>query len=513
MRTRAVNSATGAVVAALFVTITTTVTLASFQHVLIAMQTDHGLSTDQANTLAFTPAAASLVGVFLVGALADRWGPRRPLIVAISLFLAGTVLVVLAPDASWVIVGRILDGVGGVTMVIIGLSVINSTVTDAGKRARVFGIYAAITPAAFMVAPLIAGVLVDVGGWRAGMLPGMLLAVASLVLSLRFVPSEGNRRQHEMLTALFAGVALAGTGLAITALPTNRTLATVAAAVAVVGTVLLVIALLRLATPGLDLRWTRARGVLILLIAVGVSAMPNIFFYTNLLLQYRYQVPLTTLAVWMIVPQACALAGALLSGPVTARVDPARATVVALVIAAIASLSTLLVTASAPIWVPVLALAVSATPAAFIVGPMTNALLSSAPPGSSGSASSARAATRTLGNVVGGAFIGTAAFSAFQSRLTDNLVRDGLTSETARTIAEEIRGGAVVDELALRISEPIARESLIAGGRGLLDAQSHAFAVVGIVNASMFMLAALLLVMYLRRRSNTPTGVMPGASG
>ena len=158
------RASTGTIVTAFLAMAATYVTLASFEFVLVDMQLDLVFSTDSANSLAYMPAAASLIVVFIAGSLADRWGPRRLLVVAITLFTIGAVLVGLAPNLTWVVLGRILDGVGGVTMAIVALSVINSSVTDPGRRARVFGIYAAVTPAVFMLAPPVSALIVEAAG-------------------------------------------------------------------------------------------------------------------------------------------------------------------------------------------------------------------------------------------------------------------------------------------------------------------------------------------------------------
>jgi hypothetical protein len=52
-----------------------------------------------------------------------------------------------------VVVGHVMDGVGGVTMAIVALSVISSSVTEPAMCARIFGVYAAVTPATFMLTP------------------------------------------------------------------------------------------------------------------------------------------------------------------------------------------------------------------------------------------------------------------------------------------------------------------------------------------------------------------------
>lgn len=489
----------GAVVAAFMAMAATYVTLSSFEFVLTAMQLEFGFSSDGANSLAYMPAAASLLVVFVAGSLADRLGARRPLLVAITLFTAGAVTVGLAPSTTWVVIGRILDGIGGASMAIIGLAVVNASVTTPAARARVFGIYAAITPAVFMTAPPLSALIVENLGWRAGVVPWVLLGLATLVVAWRFVPQHSAGTSGELGTPLLAGVVLAGIALGATSLRSSTTVALVVIIIALASLVTLVILLRRLSTPTLNLRWVRSRGMIILLIAVAVASMPNLFFYTNLLLQYRYDVPLVTIALLLVIPQACAVAGGLLSAPVSARIGPARAATLALFVGALASSTSLLVTADAPIWVPVMALSVSALPLAFAVGPITQTLLSRAPADASGAASSMRKATWTIGGVLGGVLVGSLGFQAFQDRLTDLLAGSGVPIEQAAALAQAIRDGAVVDELAAHLSDPIASDALISKGPALLEAQSRAFSVLGLLSVAIYLIAGVLMAIYLRR--------------
>lgn len=498
------RSSTGLIVAAMLGIAAASVMLSSFQYVLVEMQTEFIFSTDSANALAFMPSAASLTVVFIAGALADRWGPRRLFIASICLFIAGGALVAVAPGLPVVIVGRLLDGVGGVTMAIVALAIVNSSVTEPGTRARVFGLYAAVTPATFMLAPVGAAWVVQLGGWRMGMIPGILFGLGALIMTLRYVPAQAPRPSGELLTPLLAGLALSGIALGVTSFSTSIALATVVAFIGLVSLIALIVLLRRMSSPSLDFRWCRGRGMLILLFALCLTAMPNLFFYTNLLLQYRYQVPLLLMAVLLMIPQAFAVGGGLLSGPISAHVGPTVAATGALFVSAIASLSALFVTAATPIWVPVLALAVSAAPACFVIGPMTNSMMSSGPANGSGAASSVRKATWTLGNVLGGAIVGAFAFGAFQAKLASLLSDTGLNSAQAQTIAREIRDGAVVDELAARISEPIAQASLMSKGAALLEAQSYAFAVMGVLSAIIYLTAGVLMVFYMRRTRSAP---------
>ena len=475
------------------------VSLAGFELILVPMQTDLVFSVDSANALVFMPAAASLLVVFLAGTFADRWGARRPLVIASVLYTLGAVLVGLAPGLPMVILGGVLDGIGGVTMGIVALSVVNSSAVDPAKRARLFGIYAAIAPAMFIISPSLSALVVEQASWRAGVIPWVVLGAASLVATLRFIPGGSSQSGGEILTPLLGRRVLAGPALGVLNANAHPALALVLLVIALVSLGILIPVMRGTAKPALNLRWCRGRGMVILLVALAVASMPNLFFYTKLLLQYRYTVPLIAIALLMAIPQACALAGGLLSGPVSARFGPVKAAIGALGFSAVMSLSTLLVTAQSPIWVPLFALSLSAIPIAFVVGPMTNILLSRAPDEASGVASSLRKATWTLGGVIGGAIIGYLSFGAFQTRLTNLLVDSGVSLTQAADLAREIRDGAVVDELLARSADPIARDALIAKGPALLQSQSDTFYVMGLVSASIYLIAAVLMVFYLRR--------------
>lgn len=69
----------------------------------------------------------------------------------------------------------------------------------------------------------------------------------------------------------------------------------------------------------------------------------------------------------------------------------------------------------------------------------------------------------------------------------------------------EIREGAVVDELAVRLSEPLVRAELLAKCPGLLDAQSYAFAVMGVMSSVISLAAAVLMLVDVRRMRATGT--------
>ena len=337
------------------------------------------------------------------------------------------------------------------------------------------------------------------------MLPGIVLGAAALATSAVYMPRQSpapapSPSTHRPAAApLLAGFVLAGFGLAVTSIPVSGALAAIAFLVAITGLATLWILVRRSIIRPLSLGWCRRPGMFLLLAAIAIAAMPNLFFYTNLLMQYRYGASLIVIALLLIVSQASAALGGLASGPVSARLGSAQAAAVGLAICGLLRLAPALVSTSAPIWVPVIALAVSSAPAAFLIGPMTNTLLSRAPRDDSGTSASVNKATWTLGSVFGGAVIGAVTFSAFQSRLAHVLTIDGLPPADALTIAEAIRSGAALANVAVTINEPLARSDILAQGPGLVQAQMFAYGVMGLASAIITLAAAVFMVLFIRR--------------
>ncbi len=487
---------------------------ATFEFMLVPLQTDLGMSADQASAATLVPTGASLLVVFVVGALGDRLGERLVMVLGALSFVVGAALVAAAWNVPTLVVGRALAGIGALTMTVIGLAVVNAALRDEDQRARAFAAFAALVPAVFVSAPLLSAWMTTSLGWRTVPALWIALGVVVLVMAWRLIPSglgsaadagsstgpAPSARHREMVTPVLAGVALAGLATAATIVSSSTLLAASSAAIGVLALALLVVVMRRSSDPTLDLRVFRRPGALLVFTAALVASMPNLFFYTNLLIQYRYALPLTSIALLLAVPQAAAVAGGLSSAPLVRRFGALRTSVGMLLFASVASLGALFVHADAPVWVPVAMLTVCAVPIAGAVGPLTKAIMDLAPVDGSAAASSWRNAVWSFGGTVGGVVVTGVAFAVFQSTLTDILDTTNLSTEQSGALAASVRGGAVVAELAQNpaVTDPAARELLT--GPGLLSAQSQGFATAGVLASGLYLLAAGAMVLAVRRR-------------
>lgn len=116
------------------------------------------------------------------GPLSDRLG-RRPVILAgVSLYVGASVVCALAPSIEWLMVARVLQGVGACAGLVVGRAVVR----DLYDGPQLMRAMAVITTAVAIVpgfAPLLGGVLQDGLGWRAafGMIAGGGTVVVLLV--------------------------------------------------------------------------------------------------------------------------------------------------------------------------------------------------------------------------------------------------------------------------------------------------------------------------------------------
>lgn len=479
-----------------------TLSQASFEFMMVPLQSELSLSADEITGLSLIPAAASLTAVFIVGALGDRFGARRMLAGASVVFAVGALLVMTASGWASVVVGRAIGGVGAIALTVTGLATLNQMVDDERLRGRLFGYFAAVVPATFLMASLVASAMSTRFSWRAVPVVWIAMALVVLVAAMRLrVTTVRTQARGELWTPLLAGGVLACIGFAAATFAGNSTTAMLALAGSVTLAMILFILMRRLRSPSLDLRLLRAPGALLLCGAIVLATLTNLFFFINLFLQYRFPADVVSLALLMAVPQALAIVGGVAGGRLSARLGAIRAAAIALLAASVLSLGLFIVQADSPMWVAVLVLAVFAVPAAGMVGPLTQSLMQRAPADGSSAASSIKSATWSLGGILGGVTVGAIGFTVFTQSLSARLAGAGLESPAAQAIAEQVRSGAFVSELGerLRVTNPPGADMLAGSQTGLHLAQVDALHAAGVAGVVTFGLATVLVVLAGRR--------------
>ncbi len=97
--------------------------------------------------------------------LSDLLGRRRVYVAALSLFLAGSIMVPLVSTLPAFLVGRVLTALGGGALVPIGMAVVGDVFRE-GPRARALGTLGAVDTLGWVWGPLYGAVLVRFLTWR-----------------------------------------------------------------------------------------------------------------------------------------------------------------------------------------------------------------------------------------------------------------------------------------------------------------------------------------------------------
>ncbi|MEV0155954.1 MFS transporter [Micromonospora sp. NPDC050686] len=127
------------------------------------------------------------------GALADLFGRRRVFAIGLVVFTAGGLLASVAGDILLLDLARALAGVGAAAAATSASALLAGTF-HGRARARAFGAFGTTIGAGLAFGPSIAGLLIEVFGWRAVFAVPALVAGAVLVILVPLLPES--RQPH-----------------------------------------------------------------------------------------------------------------------------------------------------------------------------------------------------------------------------------------------------------------------------------------------------------------------------
>jgi EmrB/QacA subfamily drug resistance transporter len=144
------------------------------------------------------------------GAIGDRLGLRRTFIAGAVLFALASMTCALAHSETWLVTGRVLQGIGGAALTTASLALLR--VVWEGEEGRAIGLWTSITSMATIAGPALGGVLVELSSWRWIFLANGPLAV--VVIALALAGKTEGETVHRRATLDPIGSALAAAGLA-----------------------------------------------------------------------------------------------------------------------------------------------------------------------------------------------------------------------------------------------------------------------------------------------------------
>ena len=295
------------------------------------------------NGYALTFASFMLAG----GTLGDLLGRKKVMLVGVTVFCAGSVVSAMAPTVTWLIVGRVVMGVGAACSEPGTLSVLRHVYPERRSRADALGVWAAVSGLALALGPVIAGVLVGVADWRAIFWFNLAAGAAAFALAACFVPESSDRegRTFDVAGMVLGAVTLACLTFAIIQGEESgygTWWIELLFGAAVVAGVAFVVVEHRTKSPMLELRFFRRPPFLgsNFVAFVAYFGTFSIFFFTALYLQVVVDDSAFQTAIVFLPMAAGLILASAMTGPWVARTGPRVPMVVGCLVAAAGILAT-----------------------------------------------------------------------------------------------------------------------------------------------------------------------------
>ncbi|MDH5148605.1 DHA2 family efflux MFS transporter permease subunit [Brevibacterium sp. LS14] len=379
---------------------------------------------------------ASTIMMPIYGKVGDLFG-RKPLFMfAICCFLAGSVFALVANEMSTLILGRVLQGIGGGGMMILSQSIIASVV-PARERGKYMGIMGSAFAVSSVAGPLIGGWLTEGPGWRWAFAINFPLGAVALIAAAVFLKIP--KHTHGPRPKIDVG------GMALISIVTSCIVLVSAwgghdyewgswqinglIIVGALAIVAFVIVESKVSEPVIPLRLFVNRDFLLSTIAglfIGVS-MFGVLSYMPTYLQMVHGIDATVAGLMMVPMMGTMLLSSTLIGFVVARTGRYKRYPligILLIGASLVLLSTL--KADSPAWEPMVGLALLGLGLGLSMQILVLVVQNAFPVEMVGTATAANNYFRQVGATLGMAFIG----SVFTQRLLEN-IKAGMTDLAA----------------------------------------------------------------------------------
>lgn len=148
--------------------------------------------------------------ILIAGSLSDSFGRLRILRVGLLGFGITSLLCAVAPTDGFLIWSRVLQGAAAALLVPSSLALIIATF-PAQRQGRAIGSWTAWTTSAFIVGPLLGGILVDLSSWRL-IFAINVLPLAVVLWLLRKLPAQPPPPERPRLDWAGTGLGIVGIG-------------------------------------------------------------------------------------------------------------------------------------------------------------------------------------------------------------------------------------------------------------------------------------------------------------
>jgi DHA2 family multidrug resistance protein len=168
--------------ATLMVVLDTTIVNVALAHIAGSLSTSY----DQATWVVTSYLIANAVVIPMSGWLADVIGRKRYYMISVALFTGASLLCALAPNLGFLIIVRVLQGIGGGGLTPVEQSMLADTFPPS-KRGLAFAAYGLVVVTGPIAGPILGGWITDSFSWHWCFLINLPVGLLSLILVSLFV--------------------------------------------------------------------------------------------------------------------------------------------------------------------------------------------------------------------------------------------------------------------------------------------------------------------------------------
>lgn len=121
-----------------------------------------------------------------IGRFADIFGRRKMALIGIVIFVAASTACGAAPNAPFLIIARVVQGIGGGIIFTVSVSIVNNAFRP-DERPKALGIWSGVGLAGSAIGPFVAGVLTEFASWRWFFLLNVPIGIATFLITLAAV--------------------------------------------------------------------------------------------------------------------------------------------------------------------------------------------------------------------------------------------------------------------------------------------------------------------------------------
>ncbi|MFC2058215.1 MFS transporter [Chloroflexota bacterium] len=436
-----------------------------------------------------------------MGAIGDRWGRRRLLLLGLFLFGAGSLAAALSASTNMLIVCRAFLGIGGAMIIPSTLSILIDIFREPRERAQAIAVWAAVFALGAGIGPVVGGYLLQYFHWSSVFfinIPVVAVAVTGGLIFIRESRGEGAPKPD------LAGMFLSTGGLfalvygIIEAGEKGWT----------IGTVVLFLGI-GLALLGIFAWWERRSkhpmlplvffrnmsftGASVAMVLVAFSFMGSLFFLSQYFQSVHGYSPIA--AALRILPMAVAVfVIAIMSARIARRIGIKLAVGLGILISGfglfyLSQLAT--VDTSYPVLIGgIILLAVGM---GMTMSPATDSIMGALPLNRAGIGSAMNNTTRQIGGALGVAVLGAVMNATYLSKIEGLSFMSSLPDGAAEAVRSSIQGAHIVaGQFPPEISQAIIKGSSEAFASGMTEAM-----FIGAI--IMFMTFVITLIILPRR--------------